>query len=297
MTAELADCFATKQEGVEFVLRGVEEAAGELPVGIWMTSGRFAGPSEAGAAWMQVAAANWHALAAWSGRFAREGTALLVDIGSTTTDLIPLRDGIPEPAGLTDVDRLLSRELVYTGVRRTPLCAVAQEVPLRGRTCPLAAEWFATMLDVYLLLGSIPEDPTSLSTANGRPATISCAQDRLARSLCCDRTELSSDELQSIAEFLANRQSEQLIAALEQALSRSNRPVRTVVVSGEGEFLARHVLQRHPATCDAHRISLSGKLSPAAATSAAAFAVAILAAESTVKMGKFAQVWQSGRRY
>ena len=72
---------------------------------------------------------------------------------ATTADVIPLRGGLPCPRGSTDVHRLLGGELVYTGVRRTPLFAVVPSVPLRGRMCPLAAEFFATMLDAYLVLG------------------------------------------------------------------------------------------------------------------------------------------------
>src|SRR5438552_12194660 len=104
---------------------------------------------------MRAAAANWLALAAYAGRFAPTGTALLVDVGSTTTDLVPLLGGAPVPCGNTDAERLLHRELVYTGVRRTPLCALLGETG--------AAELFATTLDAYLLLEELPEDVTDRS--------------------------------------------------------------------------------------------------------------------------------------
>jgi len=67
------------------------------------------------------AAANWLALATYAGRLAPRGPAVLLDVGSTTTDVIPLQDGTPVPRGRTDPERLESKELVYTGVRRTPL--------------------------------------------------------------------------------------------------------------------------------------------------------------------------------
>src|SRR5258708_6065051 len=35
MTAELADCFATKEEGVDAILRAVEHVAGSVPVLVW----------------------------------------------------------------------------------------------------------------------------------------------------------------------------------------------------------------------------------------------------------------------
>ncbi len=192
MTAELADCFATKAEGVHFILDAVAEVAGGRDVLVWQTGGEFVSIDEARELVPLVAAANWHALATWAARMtlgADAASALLIDLGSTTCDIIPLVGGLPMPTGRTDVERLMSRELVYTGVRRTPVMAVSPSVPFRGESVPLAAELFATMLDVYLLTGEIAEDADDTNTANGRPATVDAAWDRIARSLCCDRSE------------------------------------------------------------------------------------------------------------
>ena len=148
MTAELADCFQTKREGVSRILDAVEEVAGTAAVHVWQTGAEFVSPAVAREIPMLVAAANWHALATWVGRMVPQGEALLLDVGTTTTDIIPLSAGIPVPAGLTDRERLISGELVYSGVRRTPLCALVRSLPYRGAECPVAAELFATTLDV-----------------------------------------------------------------------------------------------------------------------------------------------------
>src|SRR6185312_2129950 len=110
-----------------------------------------------------VAAANWHALATFAGRFAPHRGALLIDIGSTSTDVIPLRDGVPAARGLTDRDRLQSRELVYLGVRRTPVFTIVPD-----RVC---AELFATTQDAFVILGLLPEDAADCETANGQSLT------------------------------------------------------------------------------------------------------------------------------
>ena len=155
---------------------------------IYLTDGRFVPPAAAIAEPLLVAASNWHALATFAGRFAhRRSPAMLLDIGSTTTDLIPLVDGRPSTVGRTDPQRLASGELVYTGIERSPIsrrvCAA------RGAAnCPVAKELFATTWDAYLLLGELPEEPLSLHTADGRPATRACAADRLARMILADRT-------------------------------------------------------------------------------------------------------------
>ena len=282
MTAELADCYATKSEGVARILESVRQMAGGRPVSVWSTRGKFVTPAESLACPLEVAAANWHALATWVGPWITGRPALLMDIGTTTTDLIPLERGRPASRGLTDVTRLLAGELVYTGVRRTPLCALASSVPFQGVLCPVAAELFATTLDVYLLTGEIPEDADDLETANGRAAVKMAAHDRLARQLCCDRNELDISAALEIARYLAERQIDQVETALEKVLI-GREPRQSVIVSGSGSFLARKVVARQFArrtgSSRVEVIDLSERVGRPLASVACAFAVAKLVSD------------------
>ncbi len=277
MTAELADCYATKAEGVARILAAVQEVAGTRPVHVWMTSGKFVAPSEAIAQPLAAAASNWHAQATWTARSIANGPALLIDIGTTTTDLIPIEAGHPSTIGLTDATRMMAGELVYTGVRRTPLCAVAPAVPFQGTICPLAAEWFATTLDIYLWLGLIPEDARDTETANGNPATKLAAHDRLARQLCCDRLELDAQAATAIATYLASRQSEQISQALTKVL-KDREPPQSVIISGSGSFLGRQIATNHPQLARAKVMELAKQTNDETATAACAYAVAMLRA-------------------
>jgi hypothetical protein len=278
MTAELADCFRTKAEGVDRILTAVEQIAGDRTVRVWSTAGRFVSPAESRREPMHVAAANWHALATWAGRrFAPRGWGLLVDIGSTTTDIIPLHDGVPSSIGMTDGDRLLTDELVYSGVRRTPLCAVLSEVGFRGRSSRVAAELFATTLDVYLTLGDIADAPDDCQTANGRPATRVEAWHRLARMLCRDANEFTEADAVDVARRFATAQQAEIGRALDAFLTRLDGTIDTVIVSGSGSFLARRVLAAEPRLRTARFVSLDAELNPGLAEAACAFAVANLA--------------------
>ncbi len=279
MTAELADCYPTKAKGVDSILTAMQEVAGTRRVFVWQTGAEFVTPEVAREIPLLVAAANWHALATFVGRIVPKGGSLLLDIGSTTTDIIPLSNGVPIPKGMTDCDRLQAGELVYTGVERTPLCAVAHTVPFRDGYCPLAAEFFATTLDVYLTLGDVPEDPHDSRTANGHPKTVSAARDRLARMLCCDRTELSDDDVEVVARFLADVQKQRLLGPLERVLSRMQPECGTVMISGAGMFLARRLVESAARLKDAEMVELSNHFSPRISLAACAFAVARLAAE------------------
>ncbi len=249
MTAELADCFASKAEGVAHVTRSVQQVATGRPVSVWQTGGEFVDANVAADIPLLVAAANWHALATWAGRLVTDENALLIDIGSTTTDITPLQQGVPVNRGLTDVERLQNRELLYTGVRRTPVFAVSDSVEFRGGHCSLAAELFATMQDVYLLTGDLPEEEQNCDTADSRPATRVFAHNRIAHSICCDRNECSLDEAVSIAAQLAESQQYNIAFAAERVASRLDPQVKKVIVAGSGAFLAESIqksIQQQP---------------------------------------------------
>ena len=279
MTAELADCFATKAEGVDRILASVESLAGDTSVSVWQTGGEFVSPEFAREFPLLSAAANWHALATFVGRMVPGGRSLLIDVGTTTCDIIPIENGLPMPAGRTDLERLQSGELVYSGVRRTPLCAVAHSVPLGEGYVQLAAELFATTLDVYLLTGDIAEDESDCETANGRAATVEFAHDRLARAICGDRFEVSLDEARSIASFLADVQQQRLNGALTRVLSAAKGPVESVLIAGSGSFLAKRLVENHPKLNSATVHELSTMFSAETAESACAFALAKLGVE------------------
>jgi probable H4MPT-linked C1 transfer pathway protein len=279
MTAELADCFATKADGVDAILTAVTEVADGLPVAVWQTVGEFVDVDVAREFPLLTAAANWHALATFVGRLAPTGCALLIDIGSTTTDIIPIVDGLPNPSGRTDGERLISGELVYSGVRRTPLCAIAHSVPLEDSYSQVAAELFATTLDVYLLTGDLPEASDDVDTANGRSATIEFAHDRLARLLCRDRTELDLSEARRIAEFLASVQQQRIAGAIDRVLSSLAALPDAVILSGSGSFLAAQIVNAHRKLGSVSQHRLADMFTPETATAACAFALARLAIE------------------
>ncbi|MEO1994230.1 MAG: hydantoinase/oxoprolinase family protein [Planctomycetaceae bacterium] len=279
LTAELADCFQTKSAGVDRILQHVEVAAGDVPVRVWQTGCEFVTPEVAREIPLLVAAANWHALATWVGRMEPDGPSLLIDVGSTTTDIVPLFDGVPVPMGLTDRERIASGELVYSGVWRTPVCAISRTVIMEGHTFPLAAEVFATALDVYLILEDITPQPNCCRTANGRPAIRQAAIDRLLRMCCCDRTEMTEKQAVDIAGQVARIQLEQLQIALRQVIGRQPSRPQRVLVSGSGEFLARRLVEQ-VAECEGVFVtSLSEVFHPQWAEAACACAVARLGAE------------------
>ena len=233
MTGELCDCFRTKSEGVDRILDSVEAAFPEADRQAWGTDGQFHPFSNARSNVNRISASNWSALALVAARLVPNG--LLIDVGSTTTDIIPLRQGKPVPTGLTDTDRLRSGELIYAGVKRTPLCALATKLKHRGQRTGLMAELFATTYDVYVSLRNVEESPADFSTADGRPATIEFARERLARMVGADRDGFPQEDALELARQIDAILTDRLGAAARRVsqIALGGAP-KSVVVSGSG---------------------------------------------------------------
>ena len=236
MTADLCDCFERKRDGVDHVLAAVEALAAGRPIAVWLTDGRFVDPTTARSLPQRCAAGNWHALATWLAGLYPQGTSLLLDTGSTTTDIVKLVDGQVEATGLTDTQRLASGELIYLGATRTPLAALGPTIDLHGTTYPLMAEYFATTADVYLLTGDLPEQPDRTDTADGRPMTRRGAAARVVRMIGADLDALSVADAMALAGAFAAVVVRRLGGAIGQVLGVVV-PQR-VILSGSGAVVA-----------------------------------------------------------
>src|SRR5439155_1468901 len=172
MTAELSDVFRTKREGVTFILDAMGAVTGGR-LAVFTTDGVFVSDAEARARPLAVAASNWMATAVLVARHVTD--ALLVDIGTTTTDVVPIQGGRVVARGRTDPERLLAGELVYTGSVRTNVAAIVARVPLWGGECPVAAEYFAVSGDAHLRLGDLDPAAYTVSTPDGGAPTAAGA--------------------------------------------------------------------------------------------------------------------------
>lgn len=238
MTGELCDCFASKAEGVRYILAAVGEVAAGRDVCVYLVDGRFATIDEACALPQRAAASNWHALARVAAQIVEANAAILVDIGSTTTDIIPIIGGEVCARGRTDTERLSYGELLYRGVGRTPVCAIVQTLPWGRERCPVAGELFATTADAYVLLGDLAEDQDATWTADGRPLTVRCAQRRLARQICADSADCSAEDFAAMASAIRDAQTAELRLSLEAARRRFDNANPRFILGGWGEFLA-----------------------------------------------------------
>src|SRR5579863_788843 len=129
MTGELSDAFPDRQTGVAAITKLAVMELGALK--IYAGPSGFVAPDSAGEHADLIASANWHASAALVARQYRD--ALFIDMGSTTSDIIPIADGHVAALGYSDAARLAHGELVYAGVVRSFLIAGLRHVPFGGR--------------------------------------------------------------------------------------------------------------------------------------------------------------------
>ena len=236
MTAELADCFATKREGVAFVLDALSTAFPGVNIQVYGLDGTFRSMDAARARPHRIAAANWLASATLAAKTFPD--AWFIDVGSTTTDIIPILEGRVAARARTDPTRLRCGELVYTGALRTPVCAIVRTVPLRGRRCRVAAEHFAIAADAHLWLDHIAEHDYSCETPDGRGRSREDAAARLARMVCADLDTLNARDITIIADAVARAQVRHIAGAIRQVRRRLGRrsPCDAIIV-GRGAFL------------------------------------------------------------
>ena len=235
MTGELSDVFASRYEGVAYLVALMRKTVGAAARFYGLNG--FVDAHQAIAEWETVASANWHASAALAATV--EDCGLLVDVGTTTTDLIPFKDGRPCAIGRNDGDRLTEGELLYRGVVRTPVMAIAGQAPFKGRMQGLAAERFATMADVYRLTGELPGDADPFPSADGRGKGLEDSAARLARMLGRDAKDVDFVAWKALAHFLARRLLDQIEADARAVIEREDLPPTAPIVgAGCGRFLA-----------------------------------------------------------
>ena len=274
MTAELSDAFRSKREGVLFVLDAIDQAFPDIPIYLLDLSGDLIQLSDSRQRPLHFAATNWLASALFVAYKHRD--CILVDVGSTTTDIIPIRHGRVNAKGFTDMERLSSGELVYTGALRTNPNTVTPFVPVQGQICRISAEYFTVMGDIYLLLGYLSSETYTCPTPDGRANSLEAARERLARLICADREMLSEEEIFKLARYLFEKQMQQVTEALFQVLSRLENGYRLpLAVAGTGAFLAAEISRRLGMTI----VDLEKELGARATAALPSLAVAYLLAE------------------
>ena len=242
MTGEMVDLFPDRGQGVARIADRLAQSLGGS-LRLFDADGDWRAPHEAAECWRGIASANWQATARVLA--ARVGDGVLVDIGSTTTDLIPLRAGRVAAQGASDAERLATGELVYQGVVRTPLCALGPRVRWRGASVNVMNEFFATSADVYRLTGELDPAHDQAASADGRGKDAGATRQRLARMVGRDALEASPSEWLALALWWKDAQLAEIEAQLLRVCAGAGLDgAAPLIVAGCGAFLGAELARR-----------------------------------------------------
>jgi probable H4MPT-linked C1 transfer pathway protein len=246
MTAELSDAYRTKREGINRILTGVAQVFPVTPIFVLDVEAKLRSTEEATAEPLKVAAANWAATGWLVSQLIKD--CVIIDVGSTSTSIIPVLKGIILAEGKTDLEKLMNGELLYTGGLRTNLAAIVNSIPVRDGVARISSELFAQSGDVHLILGNITGKEYTVETADRRGKTKTEAMARLARVVCADTEILTEREIVQMAKYIYNRQIEQIAEGLRQVYARikpyAKAKIRTVVTGLGKDFLARKAAEQ-----------------------------------------------------
>jgi probable H4MPT-linked C1 transfer pathway protein len=241
MTGEMVDLFPHREAGVVAIAAFLEQALAG-PTIFYAGESGWCGAAELACRWDAVASANWLATAQLAARdLARHDgidCGVLVDIGSTTTDLIALQGARPQPRGRSDADRLVTGELVYQGVVRTPLCALGPRVVFQGLTRNVMNEFFATTADVYRLTDELDAEHDQHPAADGAGKDAAATRQRLARMIGLDARDAPDDDWSALAREWRDLQLLELRGQLQRVLEAVALPQHApLLAAGCGDFL------------------------------------------------------------
>lgn len=218
MTAELADKYRTKRKGVNHILTQIEKTFPDVKILVVDVDGKLTTAEEAKREPLRVAAANWAATGWLAAQLMRE--CFVIDVGSTTTSIIPIHQGKVAAEGKTDLEKLILGELVYTGSLRTNVAATVQAIPTAKGLARVSSELFAQSADVHLILGNISEKDYTVETADGKEKTRAAALARIARIVCTDTEMLHEADTVQMAQHVYEAQVKQISDALTEVQHR-----------------------------------------------------------------------------
>lgn len=239
MTAELVDAYRSKREGVEDILNSVERAFPDKDIYVFDVDGNFLEIDVAKKKYIKVSASNWTATAYFVIKDICDN-CILVDMGSTTTDIIPIKDG-EILAEETDLKRLMNNQLVYVGALRTPLSFLTNTVVFRGFKTNVSSEYFSITGDVNLILNKINPEDYTCDTPDGVPVDRKSCMRRVARVLCSDLEEVNEEEILDISLQFYRKLLNMVRSNLDRVSERYE--IRDVVITGLGESILKEALE------------------------------------------------------
>ncbi len=249
ITAELSDAFQTKKEGVLSILEALKQVFEIEKMFFVNSNNEFINFNQVESNPISISAANWVSTSLFLGNFVPN--CILIDAGSTTIDIIPILNSVPVAKGKNDIERLINHELIYTGGLRATIPSITHFVPYKEKMVRISFEKFALISDVHRILKNIYESEYINDTADNRSKSLNDCYARLARMICMDLDSISIEDLDSIAQYIYDKQIEivlkeilEFVKGLTVRQPDFSRNPRFVLTGLSADFLIRPALKK-----------------------------------------------------
>ena len=277
MTAELCDSFKTRKQGFDVVSRYCKELKNDF---FFYSLGKS--PFIKKAEYKNVVSMNWHAIGSY---VSHEITnCIIIDFGSTTTDLICIKNKKIKNIHFDDFSRLNNSELLYSGLVRTPIFSIINEVKIDDKTFKIIPEFFSNMGDIYRISYSQELCHDIDDTADLRSKSYINSLCRVSRNFGIDYDTSLENFIIQISKNIVGKQLSVINKSINILRKKYNlEPEHPVITSGIGKDILIKLLK--PKKCrllpfDALITGSSDKLKTMAALHAPAFSVAHLLSTS-----------------
>jgi uncharacterized hydantoinase/oxoprolinase family protein len=151
---------------------------------------------------------------------------LSIDTGTTSTDLIPIVDGKPDPLAAGDpdrynLDRLKTERFIWYGMTATPLDYLAHEAEAAGERWPLYPRMAKTEV-LTAILGLAPRELTEAHAYGGQFPSVEAARFQLAQACGLDVHLIGEEKLAEIARDLTRRMVERIAASVRKVAGHAD---------------------------------------------------------------------------
>ncbi len=165
-----------------------------------------------------IVSMNWHSI----GRLLEKKykNAIIVDFGSTTTDIICIKNYVIQNKNFDDFSRINSSELVYTGLTRTPIFAINSKVKINGKNFEIIPEFFSDMSDVYRINSILKKEFDIDETADGKKRSKFLSYSRLSRNFGLDHKKSNQNLIKDLSKKIINTQLERIYLAIGKNRSK-----------------------------------------------------------------------------
>ena len=153
------------------------------------------------------------------------GHGMSIDVGTSSTDLVPVLGGMPDPEAAADPDtynlnRLKTERFIWYGLTATPLDYISHEAEAMGTSWPLYPRMAKTEV-LTSILGLAPRELTEAHAYGGKFPGAEEARFQLAQACGLDVELVGAETLEAIARDLSRRMIDRMAASVRKVAAHA----------------------------------------------------------------------------